>query len=64
IVIVAAAVLLTSIGIAGEFWQLPEWIMLAGFLGLFAGYYYSLHRIWKIVRWARKHISTQTLLFK
>lgn len=64
IVIVAAAVLLTSIGISGEFWQLPEWIMLAGFLGLFAGYYYSLHRIWKIVRWARKHISTQTLLFK
>ena len=52
-VIVAAAVLLTSIGIAGEFWQIPEWIMLVGFLSLFAGYYYSLHRIWKIVRWVR-----------
>lgn len=53
-VIVAAAVLLTSIGIAGEFWKVPEWIMLVGFLGLFAGYYDSLHRIWKIVRWVRR----------
>ena len=63
-VIVAAAVLLTSIGLAGEFWLVPEWIMLAGFLSLFAGYYYSLHRIWKIVRWARKHTSDQTSAFK
>ena len=52
-VIVVAAVLLTSIGIAGELWQVPEWIMLVGFLCLFAGYYYSLHQIWKIVRWMR-----------
>jgi UDP-GlcNAc:undecaprenyl-phosphate GlcNAc-1-phosphate transferase len=56
-VIVVAAVLLTSIGIAGELWQVPEWIMLVGFLCLFAGYYYSLHRICKIVRWVRKSKS-------
>lgn len=54
-VIVAAALLFTSIGLAGEFWQIPEWIMLSAFLCLFAGYYYSLHRIWKIVRWIRKN---------
>lgn len=55
VVIVAAAVLLTSVGLAGEFWQVAEWIMLSGFLCLFAGYYYSLHRIWKIVRWVRRN---------
>ena len=56
-VIVAAALLFTSFGLAGEFWQIPEWVMLVGFLSLFAGYYYSLHRIWKIVRWVRKSKS-------
>ena len=54
VVIVAVAVLLTSIGLVGEFWQVPEWVMLVGFLSLFAGYYYSLHRIWMIVRWIKQ----------
>ena len=43
--IIAVSVLLTSIGLVGEFWQIPEWIMLVGFLSLFAGYNYSLHRL-------------------
>ena len=54
IVIVMVAVLLTLIGVSGELLLVPEWIMLVGFLSLFAGYYYSLHRIWKIVKWVRK----------
>ena len=53
-VIVVAAVLFTSIGLIAELWLVPEWIMLIIFISLFAGYYYSLHRIWKIVKWVRK----------
>ena len=53
-VIVVAAILLMLVGLSCEFWLLPEWIMLLGFICLFAGYYYSLHHIWRIVRWVRK----------
>lgn len=52
-VIVVVSLLLTSVGLAGEFWRIPEWVMLVGFISLFFGYYYTLHRIWKIVRWVR-----------
>jgi len=50
-VIVAAQLLLISFGVVCEIWQIPEWIMLIGFLCLFVGYYDLLHRICKIVRW-------------
>ena len=53
-VIVVAAILLMLVGLSCEFWLVPEWIMLLGFICLFAGYYYSLHHIWRIVRWVRK----------
>lgn len=36
--IVFAATLLAAVGLMGELYQVPEWLMFAGFLGLFAVY--------------------------
>jgi UDP-GlcNAc:undecaprenyl-phosphate GlcNAc-1-phosphate transferase len=41
-------------GLAGEYWQIPEAIMLFLFVGLFVLYDYVFMHIWKISRWIRK----------
>jgi len=53
LIISLAAILLSAIGIAGEIWQVPEWIMFVLFLLLFAAYYTAYTHIWKVVRFIR-----------
>lgn len=52
--IIIASLFFTSFGLFGEFFKVPEWIMLAGYISLFSCYYYSLHKVCVIVRWIRK----------
>lgn len=47
--ILAAALLLALTGIAGEFFRAPEWLMFAGFLGVFAGYDWLIRRHWYLL---------------
>lgn len=54
IVIITTSLFFTAFGLFGELFEIPEWIMLISFITLFLFYYYSLHRIWIIVRWVRK----------
>lgn len=54
IIISCAAIFLSAIGIAGEIWQVPEWIMFGLFLLLFIAYYTAYSHIWKVVRFIRK----------
>lgn len=56
LVISIAAALFSLIGILGEIFNVPEWIMFFGFLALFACYSYLLQHIWKVVTFFRKSI--------
>lgn len=49
-VIITTSLILTCIGLVGEYWQIHEGIMLLGFMSLFGIYYYSLHKVWRIIR--------------
>ena len=54
IVIIIASLFFTAFGLFGELFEISEWVMLISFIVLFLFYYYSLHRIWIIVRRIRK----------
>jgi UDP-GlcNAc:undecaprenyl-phosphate GlcNAc-1-phosphate transferase len=49
-VISAFSILLAFIGIAGEYFAVSEWIMLALFAALFVCYSYALQHAWKFIR--------------
>jgi UDP-GlcNAc:undecaprenyl-phosphate GlcNAc-1-phosphate transferase len=49
-VISAFSVVLALIGVAGEYFLVDEWIMLALFAALFVCYSYALQHAWKFVR--------------
>ncbi|MGF6190833.1 UDP-GlcNAc:undecaprenyl-phosphate GlcNAc-1-phosphate transferase [Serratia sp. 509] len=52
--IVAFASLLAAIGVIGDRLGVPELLMLGLFLVVFAGYFWSITRVWKILTWIRK----------
>ena len=52
-VIFLTALTITGFGVICEIAKVPEYIMFTLFILMFAGYYYSLHRICKIVKWFR-----------
>lgn len=54
ITITLIAAMLSGVGIAGEYYQVAEWVMFVAFLSLFAAYSYALLHIWKIVTYIRK----------
>jgi UDP-GlcNAc:undecaprenyl-phosphate GlcNAc-1-phosphate transferase len=56
LIIVVFAVLCAAIGIAGELLKIADWIMFAGFLVVFAGYFYFIIKHpWKTSIFIKKH---------
>ncbi|MGB1197711.1 MAG: UDP-N-acetylglucosamine--undecaprenyl-phosphate N-acetylglucosaminephosphotransferase [Thalassotalea sp.] len=49
-VISTFSIVLALIGITGEYFLVPEWLMLALFLALFIAYSYALQHAWKLVK--------------
>lgn len=54
-IIVIIAVLYASIGILGERYQLPEWLMFLGFMLMFSIYNYGIRHAFTVTRWIRRH---------
>ena len=54
IIIGIASTAFAAIGLAGEYWDVPESIMLFLFLGFFVFYDYVFMHVWRISRWVRK----------
>lgn len=48
------ATITASIGLAGEIYQAPEWLMFAGFIGLFVVYDRALFHVWRLLVLFRK----------
>ena len=55
--ITLAAVVMAAIGLAGEWLAVPEWVMLSGFLLVFAGYYQLLTHAWRVLVTMRRHLA-------
>ncbi|ODB36777.1 undecaprenyl-phosphate alpha-N-acetylglucosaminyl 1-phosphate transferase [Pseudoalteromonas sp. BMB] len=53
-VIVTFSVVMSTLGIIGETFAVPESLMLAGFFGIFLGYTWCLQHCWRIARTVRK----------
>jgi len=62
VIIFCVAVLLAGVGILGELYHVPEWLMFGGFLLLFALYCCSLQYIWRIVRFVRRNQQANNIL--
>lgn len=52
--ITAVALIFAGIGLLGDFYQVPEWLMFVAFIGLFALYDRSLSHIWRLLVVVRK----------
>ncbi len=52
--ITLASAILASVGICGELFLVPEWIMFVIFLVIFAFYNWALAHVWQILTWFRK----------
>jgi UDP-GlcNAc:undecaprenyl-phosphate GlcNAc-1-phosphate transferase len=55
IIIGIASTVFAAIGLVGEYWDVPESIMLLLFLGFFVSYDYVFMHVWRISRWIRKN---------
>lgn len=52
--ICSTAIILASIGIAGEVFNIPEYIMFYTFIGVFIAYYRIMSRIWRVSVFIRR----------
>lgn len=59
LMITVLALIFASVGVLGEFLDLPEWLMFSGFVGLFALYDWSLSHVWRLLVVVRKRVSHQ-----
>jgi len=59
LMITIVAMLFASVGLLGEFFHLPEWLMFAAFVGLFALYDWSLSHVWRLLVVVRKKVGHQ-----
>ncbi|GGC56839.1 UDP-N-acetylglucosamine--undecaprenyl-phosphate N-acetylglucosaminephosphotransferase [Marinobacter halophilus] len=57
LMITAVALLFAGVGLLGEWFGVPEWVMFAGFVGLFAMYDWSLNHVWRLVVVVRKRVG-------
>ena len=48
------AVLLAAFGLAGEYFAVPEVVMLIAFIALFIAYDYAFMHIWRVSRWIKR----------
>ncbi|MFL1455742.1 UDP-N-acetylglucosamine--undecaprenyl-phosphate N-acetylglucosaminephosphotransferase [Marinobacter sp. GN3S48] len=49
VVITIVAVILAGIGLGGEYFRVPEWLMFALFVGVFAGYDWAMSHSWRLL---------------
>jgi UDP-GlcNAc:undecaprenyl-phosphate/decaprenyl-phosphate GlcNAc-1-phosphate transferase len=49
------SIALAGVGLAGEFYQVPEWIMFVGFIALFLVYNWALAHVWQIITWLKRN---------
>ncbi|NWN91771.1 UDP-N-acetylglucosamine--undecaprenyl-phosphate N-acetylglucosaminephosphotransferase [Marinobacter adhaerens] len=54
LLITAAALIFASIGLLGDFYLIPEWVMFVGFMGLFFLYSRALKSVWRLLVLVRK----------
>lgn len=59
LMITIVAMLFASVGLLGEFFHLPEWLMFTAFVGLFALYDWSLSHVWRLLVVVRKKVGHQ-----
>lgn len=53
------SVLFAAIGILGQVYQVPEWVMFGGFLLIFVIYLWGIRHAWKVLRYVRTYLHTQ-----
>jgi len=61
VIISFASVVMSAIGVIGEFYLVPEYIMLALFLLVFLSYNYLIKHIWKTAKYIRKILKANVL---
>lgn len=54
LLITAVALIFAGIGLVGDFYQIPEWLMFVGFMGLFALYDRAVTHVWRLLVLFRK----------
>ncbi|KXO06417.1 MULTISPECIES: UDP-N-acetylglucosamine--undecaprenyl-phosphate N-acetylglucosaminephosphotransferase [Marinobacter] len=59
LMITLIALVCAGIGLAGEFFNVPEWVMFTTFLGVFALYDWSLSHVWRLLVLFRKKVTHQ-----
>jgi len=47
------ALIFAAIGVLGELFHLPEWLMFAGFLLFLSSYIWGINHIWSIIKYVR-----------
>ena len=53
-IIAVIAAVYSAIGICGDYYAVPEWVMFYGFLVMFAVYSYGIQHAWNLIRWVKK----------
>ncbi|MCM0612636.1 UDP-N-acetylglucosamine--undecaprenyl-phosphate N-acetylglucosaminephosphotransferase [Marinobacter sediminum] len=59
VMITAIAILLATIGLLGEYFHIPGWIMFMAFMCVFALYDWALTHIWRLLISYRKHFGAR-----
>src|SRR5690606_41919477 len=57
-IITLVAVVLAAVGLAGEFLQVPEWVMCVGILLVFAAYNLALAHVWRLTGVLRRSVPS------
>jgi transcription elongation factor/antiterminator RfaH len=58
VIITLVAVVLAGAGLAGEFLQVPEWVMCVGILLVFAAYNVALSHVWRLTGFLRRSVPS------
>lgn len=58
LIITLAAMVLAGVGLAGEFLQVPEWVMCVGILLIFAAYNVALSHVWRLTGFLRRSVPS------
>ncbi|MBY5961352.1 UDP-N-acetylglucosamine--undecaprenyl-phosphate N-acetylglucosaminephosphotransferase [Marinobacter nauticus] len=59
VLITLVALLFAGVGLAGEFFEVPEWAMFTAFVGVFALYDWALSHVWRLLVVFRRKVSQQ-----
>ncbi len=62
VIITVIAMVFATVGIAGEYLNIPEWLMFCGFIATFLSYCYTLKHVWRLVKLVRVYITHKETL--